>query len=406
LLTLQQTIDRAEEILSKTLNKEVSIEHHELLNRENKRNRIIRVFVKEDNQGIPCSFIVKQTTKEGYDPNDRYAQATVMHFNDWAGTEFLSSLFAEDTMSLSPRYYGGDTGMGFIMEDLGTQKSSILFNGEEIPIDANLLPVLFHGSAQQAEESLLAWMKCLGNLHVATIGKEAEYEKIRNRLGNRKQSSRQVRADWLRDFIPRIEDAFTTIEFKPEKHFYDELKSLCDTIENPGPFLAYTHGDTCPDNCSYVNGKVRLIDFEMSSYQHALLDAVYPRIGFPTCGWSNALPCSTIEKLENAYREQLVKGCPEAAEDNIFKRGLIDACSIWGMIILNTLTDSVEEDRPWGVSTSRNRILTRLEILARIDNEFNHLPSIIGTASRLASTLCDIWPDSDTLPIYPAFNTQ
>ena len=404
MLTLQQTIDRAEKVLSKTLNKQVSIERHEVLNRENKRNRIIRVFIKKDIQDVPLSLIVKQTAMKEYDPNDYYAQATVMHFNDWAGTEFLSSLFAEGTTSLSPGFYGGDPEMGFIMEDFGTQKSSVLFNDEEIPIDANLLPALFHGSARQAEEGLLAWMKCMGDMHAATIGKEAEYERFRNRLGNRKQSSRQVKADWCRNLIPRIENAFTTIDFKPEMHFYDELNLLCDTIENPGPFLAYTHGDICPDNCSYINGNVRLIDFEMSSYQHALLDAVYPRVAFPTCGWSNALPDSTIGKLEKAYRERLVKGCPKAADDRIFNKGLIDACSIWGMIILNSLPDSLEEDHAWGVSTSRQRILTRLDILARLNNELNHLPSTIGTASNLASKLRNIWPDSDTLPIYPALN--
>lgn len=43
-----------------------------------------------------------------------------MHFNDWAGTEFLSSLAIDDELPISPRYYGVDRELGYIMEDFGT----------------------------------------------------------------------------------------------------------------------------------------------------------------------------------------------------------------------------------------------------------------------------------------------
>lgn len=382
----------------------ISIDHYEVLSRENKRNRIVRIYLKEAYGHVPNTLIVKQPASEKYDPDDYHSQNSIMHFNDWAGTEFLSKLFDESETPLTPFFYAGDHKLGFIMEDLGTHRSMVKFNGDKIPVDANLLPMLFHGKAKQAEQNLDAWMGCLGRFHASTTGKEQQYEKIRRRLGGRGHTSREAKADWFRNFIPRLKDTLKLISLKPTDSFYDELALLANTIEDPGPFLTYVHGDACPDNCLFVDGKVRLIDFETSSFQHALLDAVYPRIAFPTCGWSYALPKSIVEKLENVYRKQLIQGCPEASDDIIFNQGIIDACAIWVISSLESLNGSLKKDLAWGVSTSRQRILTRLKALTRLEDIHNHLPVISETALRLSSKLGNLWPESEVLPVYPVFN--
>jgi len=40
-----------------------------------------------------------------------------------------------------------------------------------------------------------------------------------------------------------------------------DLAMLTASMRNPGPFLVYTQGDSCPDNCLFVNSRLRLLDF-------------------------------------------------------------------------------------------------------------------------------------------------
>ena len=48
----------------------------------------------------------------------------------------------------------------------------------------------------------------------------------------------------------------------------------------PGPFLAFTHGDPAPTNNHVAGDEVRLLDFEYGGFRHALYDIT---------AWSRAL---------------------------------------------------------------------------------------------------------------------
>ena len=157
----------------------------------------------------------------------------------------------EDSL-LAPKFYGGHCDLGYIMEDLGSHKNSVLLYGKETEVDASLVSPLLSKCPQDAEKALTLWMECLGRMHAVTIGKEKAYNEIRKRLGSRKETSRVFIANYLRNHLQTIEAVCEQIDFVPETQFYDELMMLADTIENPGPFLCYTHGDPCPDNCSLV----------------------------------------------------------------------------------------------------------------------------------------------------------
>src|SRR5262249_35271346 len=175
-------------------------------------------------------------------------------------------------------------------------------------------------------------------------------------------------------------DGFAAINIEPATGFEAEFQQLAAAMADPGPFLAYVHGDPCPDNCRIADGRLRLFDFETSSFNHAMLDAVYGRITFPTCWCVNRLPAHVAPMMEAAYRAELVKGCPAAEDDRRFQQELVHCCAAW--LIQNgiwLLEEARRDDWRWGISTWRQRVLMRLDALAGTTQKINHLPAIGAT---------------------------
>lgn len=175
-------------------------------------------------------------------------------------------------------------------------------------------------------------------------------------------------------------------------------------LQRPDPFLAYIHGDLCPDNVFYTGEQLRLIDFESGRFGHALIDAACGRMMFPTCWCANRLPCALVSKMESIYRAELVKGCHEAQEDRVFETGLVRACGFWLLTnLIWYLEDALKEDHTWGNATMRSRLLARLEAFITTSEAFNQLPAARGMASRLLEVLLSRWPRTEPLALYPAF---
>jgi hypothetical protein len=159
-----------------------------------------------------------------------------------------------------------------------------------------------------------------------TIGQQDRYWQYRDALGPPPTSSRWVPLALRREALL---NGFAAIGIEPTTGFEGEFQQLAAAMEDPGPFLAYVHGDPCPDNCWIRNGRLRLFDFETSGFRHAMMDAVYGRILFPTCWCVNRLPAHIAPMMEAAYREQLIEGCPEAEDDRRFQQELVHCCASW-----------------------------------------------------------------------------
>ena len=181
-----------------------------------------------------------------------------------------------------------------------------------------------------------------------------------------------------------------------------DFKALEGFLNPDSPFMAYSHHDPCPDNCLLVGQAMKLLDFEFGCFRHALLDGVYGRIHFPTCWCVNRLPAGVYNQMEQVYRRELVQGCPEARDDELFNQVLVEACA-WQM--LRSLSIGVlEEDGQWGIATHRQRVLLRLDRLAEITGEVGHLEVLGSTTEDLAVALRQQWAkELDEMPLYPAF---
>ena len=162
--------------------------------------------------------------------------------------------------------------------------------------------------------------------------------------------------------------------------------------------------ETCPDNHRFAGGWLRFFDFEFCGFRHALLDAAYFRVPFPTCWCVNRFPPEIPPRMQAAYRAELIKGCPAAADDARFHAGLVEACAWWTIATVSWhLLGALEKDSQWGISTVRQRQILRLDNLAATAEELGHLEAIGATARGMAARLRELWPPEAEMPLYPPF---
>lgn len=385
----EPVITAATQLLAQRMSTPVQLTDVVCISEEERRNRLLHVQVANPPTGLPASLIIKQVVAQEYNPDQIDSWDTQRFFRDWAGAEFLSSL-PHDPQHC-PRFYGGDRQLGFIiLEDLGQDQRS-------------LVEPLLEGDAASAEVALIAYMTRLGKMHADTLGKAAEYQALRQAANpalvaaavTQGLESRGVR--YFCAVLPQFD-----LTIAPD--LLTELQGLYDRVEQPGPFSALVHADLCPDNMLFVGDDVRLIDFEFTRFGHALLDACYPRMLFPSCWCCNRLPQALVLKLEAIYRTELSRACPAAADDQIYTQALTDVC---GFSLLETLhwqlPPALEENREWGIATMRTRVLARLVAFIDTASAFDRLPRLRTVANELLTTLQTHWPEAEPLPLYPAF---
>jgi hypothetical protein len=344
--------------------------------------------------GTVTSTILKQVQGDDdqpYDPGNTKPHSPAWRFfNDWAGAEFLSSI--PTAAPLAARFYGGDRALGFILlEDLGTGES--------------LAELLRGNDPAQARAGLLAFAQALGTMHAATAGKVQEYTALRARLGGEEASQpphSSIRHDWL-----RVRKAAAPFGMTASSHEEEELEAVEAELNSPGPFLAFTHSDPCPDNNRWQDGELRLLDFEFGQLRHALLDGVYGRVPFPTCWCLGRLPTNLPGEMEKAYRTALIAGVPEAAEDVRFHTALTAVCAHWTAVTTAWhLEKALQEDHTWGLATLRQRVVFRLEGFAATTAEFGRLLALGAASAALAQRLRAEWGEEAEMALYPAFATH
>ncbi len=378
-----------ERVLTGTFNGAVRLDNGEPLD-ASPRSTVYRYAAREGPRGTPASVIVKRAggEDETYDPDAADGPAPRL-FNEWAGLQFLDHLGGEH--SPAARFYGGDRAAGLVvLEDLGTA--------------GHLDEILLGDNPTAAEDALIDLATTLGRMHALTIGKDGEYRQIHAALGPPEPAIASY--DWL---APRFHDMAAALGIAPQPGTEADLATLHTVLHNPGPFLAYTHGDACPDNCLRIGGTVRLFDFEGGYLRHALIDGVFGRLHFPSCWCVGRLPTPIPPRLEEAYRAALTQGCPVAADDTLFDRAVVEACIYWLIRFdrVYPLTTILERDEEWDRATIRQRLLFRFAIVARTVQESGYLEALGATIAAMAARLQSLWAiDTAPMPSYPAFHVR
>lgn len=315
----------------------------------------------------PATLIVKVFARRGGTQTGRRARFE----NERASLEFLGAL---GDPPLAPRLYAAHgTRLVLVMEDLGTPDT--------------LVKPLLEGSRDEAERSLLAWASCLGEQHARTAGRARAFRSVRGAIRRDRRAGR-IDVTALGLALGRAADR--------------EIADAQRAVARPGRFAALTHHDPCPDNCFRDGDRYRFIDFEFGGYRHALLDGVYWHTQFPTCWCANRIPDAFVPKLERAYREELAKGCPAAADDRAFDLAVVRAAFARTFDVFGYASWWLKRDERWGIATVRQRLPTRFRSFAALARSRDIYPALADLAEKVADAL-DARFAPEPLPIYPAF---
>ncbi|MFE5796526.1 aminoglycoside phosphotransferase family protein [Streptomyces sp. NPDC056503] len=187
----------------------------------------------------------------------------------------------------------------------------------------------------------------------------------------------------------------------------DELAGLLDRLD-PTAHHALLHGDPCPGNDLRTGDGVRFVDFEQASLGNGLTELAYFRIGFPTCWCALSVTATPLAEVEDVYRSTW-RGV--TGED--LPGDLADACAGW-LIRGDALVERAHrgtadqlarvpaEDFAWGHASARERLVHRLNVVADMTRDHDHLHALGRLGSALADRLLVRWPALRPLPRHDA----
>ena len=367
-------LPRAENVLARTFGRTVRLDLNEILKQGN-RSYVLRCAVTSDDASLPTSVILKQIKQQ----SDR-------GYDDWAGVQFLSDVKSDPPFV--PRFLGGDPEAGFfIMEDLGPGHT--------------LEDLLLGTDRAAAEEALLGLAAIAGRMHVATNGREDEYGQIRASIGPMTTCIRAWNASNLREGLSVVGQAFQAVDVQPGRGFDEECARVARTLETPGAWLVYTHGDMAPSNNHLQMALPRLLDFEYGAFRHALYDAIFWRIICP-------FPAEIALRMDDVYRTAVASAIPEAACDSSYNSALAELCAYDLLINLKWhFLHALDHDRSWaGAFTVRQALLYKLGVFSAIAENVGQLEALGESMRTLEERLQALWPDAvGKAYVWPVFRT-
>jgi hypothetical protein len=307
--------------------------------------------------------------------------------NEWAALQLLSTVAPQP---VSPRLYGGDLERRLLlMEDLGAAPS--------------LADLLLAADRAEAEAACLAYARCLGRLHAATSGKATVYlDLLRSITG---EEPTDLWRERMQRIFSRLPTSLAGAGIELDAACASEVQALGDSLLPDVSALVLTHGDPCPDNALLVEGQIRLIDFEFAGLRPPLVDGAYGRVPFPTCWCVNRLPQNLVIAIEAAYRVELKQALAWVEDEQAWRRAVVEASAFWLVSDLAEwlLPVALKEERVWGISTIRQRLLLRLPLFTELTREFAHLVALGRLTEEVADRLAERWTEVEPMPPYSAF---
>ncbi|WP_381794514.1 phosphotransferase [Streptomyces niveus] len=184
-----------------------------------------------------------------------------------------------------------------------------------------------------------------------------------------------------------------------------ELERLTRRLDRTPRRPALLHGDPCPGNDLHTADGIRFIDFEQASLGNGLNELAYLRVGFPTCWCVTAAPEPLLLAAEAAYRATWREATGTEPEGE-----LADACAGWlirgDALVERALRGTADqlarltrEDWTWGTATARQRLLHRLEVVARMVRNTDTAPAELGAlCTDMAGRVLTRWPELRPVP--------
>jgi Ser/Thr protein kinase RdoA (MazF antagonist) len=333
-----------------------------------RRRNVLRVHVSQGR-----SIVMK---RQGEHAGERQARVFGIEL---AALEYLNAMPAP----VAPRLVAADPQAGILlMEDLGAGPS--------------LADALLAGDRQRAEADLLSYAEALAAMHAWSMERPGELAGLRARYA----PGAALSPSWL-EALAHSRDGFLAAVAGlglASGGVSAEIEELPYLLNGPG-YLGLVHGDACPDNVRLRPGGCRVFDFETSGWGPFALDAAYLLAPFPSCWCFARLPAEVADPALAAYRARVQAAGIELGA--AWEAALAAAAATWIVARGPMITRVVAEDRDWGTTTMRPRLLTWLDSLIGACARAGVLPSLRALAQALAEELGRRWPQA-AVPDYPA----
>ncbi|WP_436764161.1 hypothetical protein [Streptosporangium sp. V21-05] len=284
-------------------------------------------------------------------------------------------------------------------ELLGVDDSVPLLVMEDLGSAPTLADVLLGDDPRAALDGLTTWARGLGRLSAASVHRRADLTSLSARYGLGVPS--WAEEPWVAGYAAGFPSALAGIGVEAPPELAGELGRIAAT--DADDYLAFTPGDTCPDNNLLTPDGLRLIDFESACYQPVFMTAAYCRMPFATCWCVFTLPAGLAERIEETYRAEVVEAYPELVEDEIWEPGIRRAVALWTVHMTTSLIPRMAEDRP--AHRTRRPVPTLWQLLRHrweMGSALEEFPAFAETMRLLLRDVAGGW-DVPPLPGYPAF---
>jgi Phosphotransferase enzyme family len=325
-------------------------------------------LLKEESRSV----VVRAQARGGPVPSvilKHFRDEPVCGLDDWAGAEFLTRRGLE----LGPRFLAGHVAARlFVLEDLGRGPTlEALLRGED---------------ARAATGGLMSTARLTGQLHARTLGAQAEYELVRQALPPRHERVRVENARFLLEHEERLLRWLAEVGEEAAPGTREDLEAIARTLADPGPFLAFTHGDMAPGNVLFTPGGPRLLDFEYAGMRHALYDALLWLVTVP-------LPDELVARMDITYRITLSSQCEAAQVDSAWALARATVALARTVNLFQWLHPRVlQEDREWAPGLSeRAALLHHLARCRALLAPADGFPRLARTLATLEARLRERW---------------
>jgi hypothetical protein len=293
----------------------------------------------------------------------------VSGLDEQAGSEFLT----RRGLALGPRLLAVDAEAHLlVLEEEPGRSLETLLKGED---------------PRAATAGVLDTARLAGQLHTRTLGAQAEYDLVRQALPPRPGRVRVEEARALLEHEQRLGRWLEAVGVEAAPGAHTELERVARALADPGPFLAFTHGEVGPGGVRFTPEGPRLSGLESSGMRHALCDALPWLVTVP-------LPDELVARADIAYRITLSAVCPAAQVDSKWVRARATVALARTVNLLQRLHPRLlEEESPASPGLSERATLVhhlaRCQALLATAEDF---PALARTLEELEARLRERWP--------------
>ena len=296
-----------------------------------------------------------------------------------AALEYLNAM----PVPVAPRLVAADAEAGILLM-------------EDLTPGASLADALLGGDRERAQASLVAYAEALGAMHAWSMGRPGELADLRARYA----PGAPLGPSWL-EALARGRASFAGAigSLGLAADGADAEIGEIPYLLNGAGYLGLVHGDACPDNVRVRGDGGRIFDFETSGWGPVVLDAAYLLAPFPSCWCFARLPAEVAAPAMAAYRARLEAAAIELGAE--WDAAMAAAVATWIVARGPMISRVLEQDREWGTTTLRPRLLTWLNSFIEAAGRAGVLPLLRALAEALREELGRRWPRT-AVPDYPA----